>query len=275
MKIKYSIGEVSKLFDIPVTTLRHYHNKGIFKAGHIDKDTGYRYYFSDQFELLNNILNLKYSKIPLEKIKEYTNNGDINLLKTIFLEQKEELEKTIRELECAKESVEERLRYIEKIKEIPDFGKVLIKHMDAEKIFIIDKLFSKESDLELLVKELGKKTDFSHSLTLGNVGLLMKPEFDESNKSKNSNYIEYAGVYLINKDLKEPLNYFVKTAGEYLTIYFKGKRGDSPKYYKILEKYIRDNNIKTEGPFYEIALVITSMSSNEKEYIRRIEIQKK
>ena len=89
--------------------MRHYHNKGIFKAGYIDKDTGYRYYFSDQFELLNNILNLKYSKIPLDKIKEYTKNGDISLLKTIFLEQKKELKKAIKELECAKKSVEENM----------------------------------------------------------------------------------------------------------------------------------------------------------------------
>jgi len=266
MKIKYSIGEISKLFDIPVTTLRHYHNKGIFKAGYIDKNTGYRYYFSDQFELLNNILNLRYSKISLDKIKEYTENGDIPLLKTIFLEQKEELEKTIKELDCAKKSVEKRLQYIEKIKKIPDFERVLIQHMDAEKIFIVDKLFSKESDLELLVRELGKRTDFSHSLILGNVGLLM---------NKKSNYSEYAGVYLINKDFKDPLDFYIKPAGEYLTIYFKGKRENSPKYYKILEKYIKDKNIETEGLFYEIALVIPSISSVEKEYIRRIEIKKK
>ncbi|HAS79529.1 MAG TPA: MerR family transcriptional regulator, partial [Fusobacteriaceae bacterium] len=76
IKIKYSIGEISKLFDIPITTLRHYHNKGIFKAKYIDKNTGYRYYYSDQFELLNNIINLRYGKVPLDKIKEYTENKD-------------------------------------------------------------------------------------------------------------------------------------------------------------------------------------------------------
>ncbi|MCS5420668.1 MULTISPECIES: MerR family transcriptional regulator [Psychrilyobacter] len=266
MKIRYSIGEVSKLFNIPITTLRHYHNKGIFKAGYIDKDTGYRYYFSDQFELLNNILNLRYSRLSLDKIKEHTENGDISLLKTIFLDQKEELEKTIKELECAKKSVEERLEYMEKIKKIPEFGRVLIQHMDENKIFTVDKAFYKESDLELLVRELGEKTDFSHSLTLGNVGLLMK---------QDSEYREYAGVYLIDKDFKDLLNFSLKPAGEYLTIYFKGKRENSPKYYKILEKYIKDNEIETEGLFYEMALVITSISSTEKQYIRRIEIKKK
>lgn len=266
MKIKYSIGEVSKLFNIPITTLRHYHNKGIFKAGYIDKDTGYRYYFSDQFELLNNILNLRYSRIPLDRIREYTKNGEISLLKKIFLEQKKELERTIKELECAKKSVVERLCYIEKIKNIPDFEKVVVQHMDTEEIFTIDKEFYKECDLELLVRELGEKTKFSHSLTLGNVGLLMK---------SNSNYAEYAGVYLINKDFKNLSNVSLKPEGEYLTIYFKGKRDDSPKYYKILERYIKDNNIETEGLFYEIALVSTSISHAEKEYIRRIEIKKK
>lgn len=200
----------------------------------------------------------------MEKIREYTENGDISLLKTIFLEQKKELERTIKELECAKESVEERLCYIEKVKNIPEFGKVLVQHLDREKIFTVDKKFSKECELELLVRELGEKTEFSHSLTLGNVGLLMK---------QGSYYREYSGVYLINKDFKDLSNVSLKPKGEYLTIYFKGKREDSPKYYKIMERYIKDNNIGTEGPFYEIALVSTSVSSVEKEYIRRIEIK--
>jgi len=114
------------------------------------------------------------------------------------------------------------------------------------------------------VRELGKKTDFSHSLTLGNVGLLMK---------KNSNYKTYKGVYLINKNFEDPLNIFLKPAGKYLTIYFKGKRKDSPKYYKILERYIKNNNIETEDFFYEIALRSISISPLEKEYIRKIEIK--
>ncbi|MEI6857104.1 MerR family transcriptional regulator [Psychrilyobacter sp.] len=264
--MKYSIGEVSKLFDIPITTLRHYHNKGIFNAGYIDKGTGYRYYYSDQFELLNNILNLRYSRVPLDRIKEHTENGDITLLKTIFLEQKEELERTIKELECAKKSVEERLEYIEKVNIIPEFGKVLTQHVDENKIFTVDKVFYKECDLELLVRELGKRTNFSHSLTLGNVGLLMEPYSD---------YKKYIGIYLINKDFKDLLNVSIKSAGEYLTIYFKEKREESPKYYKILEKYIVDNKIEIEEFFYEMALVSTSISSTEKEYIRMIEIKKK
>lgn len=162
--------------------------------------------------------------------------------------------------------MEERLKYIEKIKNIPEFEKVLVQHMDGEKIFTVDKEFCKEYELELLVRELGEKTNFSHSLTLGNVGLLM---------DKGSDYRGYAGVYLINKDFKDILNISLKPKGEYLTIYFKGKREDSPKYYKIMEKYIKNNKIETEGLFYEIALVSTSVSSAEKEYIRRIEIKKK
>jgi len=42
-----------------------------------------------------------------------------------------------------------------------------------------------------------------------------------------------------------------------------------------LENYIKANNIETEGLFYEMALVSTSIPPTEKEYIRRIEIKKK
>lgn len=45
----FSIGEVSKIKDITIKTLRYYHKIGILTPKVIDENTGYRYYSIDQF----------------------------------------------------------------------------------------------------------------------------------------------------------------------------------------------------------------------------------
>jgi len=264
--VKYSIGEMSRLFDIPVTTLRHYDNKGIFKAAYVDDESGYRYYTSDQFELLNNIVNLRYSEIPLEKIREYTEKGDTTSLKEMFLVQQTEVRTRIKELKKIERSIGDRLAYIGEIEEIDRFDEIIIRKRSRRRIFTVDKEFQSEEELELLVRELGSNSNFSYSLVLGNVGLLME---------RGREYSKYRGVYLNTGSLDEnEPEVEEQPGGEYITIHFKGTRRDSCRYYQKLDRYIDENNISIEGPYYEMALVCDSLSSDEKRYIRMIEIKK-
>ena len=261
MKSKYSIGEMSKLFNIPVSTLRHYHNKGIFLADCIDGGTNYRYYSSEQFELLNNIINLRYGRVSLEKIKELTTEGDLGSLVEAFTEQEKELQEKVEELEKAKQSIENRRKYLEVIKELKNYGEVRVEKREEETIFSIMEKFKTEEQLELLVRELGNKSDFSYSLVLGNVGLIMK---------KKKNYIEYDGVYLKNIRLAEEKSE-KKESGRYLVVYFEGSRSDSNKYYKLIEEYSKEKNVAIGSNYYEMALVVKK--ENPKRYIRKIEVK--
>ena len=51
----FKIGDVAKLFNISVSTLRYYEKLGLVIPEEVDKDTGYRYYSTDQFESLNTL----------------------------------------------------------------------------------------------------------------------------------------------------------------------------------------------------------------------------
>lgn len=68
MKDFFTIGEVSKLFRTNVRTLRYYDNIGLLKHAKEDVKTGYRYYFTKEFERLNTIKFLRTLDIPLEDI---------------------------------------------------------------------------------------------------------------------------------------------------------------------------------------------------------------
>ena len=51
----YPIGTIAKLFSVSVSILRHYEKIGLLIPAYIDKESNYRYYSLDQFEVLNTI----------------------------------------------------------------------------------------------------------------------------------------------------------------------------------------------------------------------------
>ncbi|MFR6344374.1 MAG: MerR family transcriptional regulator [Christensenellales bacterium] len=61
----FSIGDVAKLFHISVSSLRYYEKIGLLMPEKVDAQTGYRYYSTRQFEVLNTIRYLRALDMPL------------------------------------------------------------------------------------------------------------------------------------------------------------------------------------------------------------------
>ncbi len=91
----YKIGELSKIVDIPIKTLRYYDEVGILTPALIDKFTGYRYYDDESILNVEMIKSLKSVNFTLQEIKEYMLNQDEKL----FLDKQEEIRNEIRFLE--------------------------------------------------------------------------------------------------------------------------------------------------------------------------------
>ena len=66
----YKIGELSKLSQIPVKTLRYYDSEGILEPDYIDDFTGYRYYDAAKLSDCYRIIALKELGFSLNEIKE-------------------------------------------------------------------------------------------------------------------------------------------------------------------------------------------------------------
>lgn len=66
----FSIGEVSKLKGTTVKTLRFYDKIGLVKPVYVDPNTNYRYYSSDQFLLIEQILSFRASGASLKEISQ-------------------------------------------------------------------------------------------------------------------------------------------------------------------------------------------------------------
>ena len=65
-KLKFKIGEFSRLCKVTVRTLRHYEKIGLLAPGETDRWTGYRYYTAAQMQTMGSIKRLKELGYTLE-----------------------------------------------------------------------------------------------------------------------------------------------------------------------------------------------------------------
>lgn len=105
----YTIGQVSKMFDIPVSTLRYYDKEGLFPS--MKRQGGIRQFSDDEFEALHVIDCLKRSGLEIKDIKRfmqwctegpstYTQRKELfECRRKVVLEQINQLEKALAMLE--------------------------------------------------------------------------------------------------------------------------------------------------------------------------------
>lgn len=95
MKEHYSIGEVSKIYNISVHSLRHYHKINLIVPSYIDESTGYRYYSFGQFHYISRLKYFRSIGLSLDQIRRVFESGDGSDFKSILQEIREEKEKEI------------------------------------------------------------------------------------------------------------------------------------------------------------------------------------
>ena len=98
----YSIGEISKMFQLPISTLRYYDKEGLFPQ--LKRVNGVRQFSESEIETLRVIDCLKRSGLEIKDIKEYMNlcslgNSTLKQRKEIFVKQKEEVLQEIENLQ--------------------------------------------------------------------------------------------------------------------------------------------------------------------------------
>lgn len=101
MKEFYTIGEVSKIFNVSTDTLRFYDKIGLIKPWKVG-DNGYRNYSKAQFEMISTIILLRAIGTPIQKLHQILNHQDASGIEFELLNHMEGIEYKINELQCLK-----------------------------------------------------------------------------------------------------------------------------------------------------------------------------
>lgn len=140
----YSIGEVSQMLEIPISTLRYYDKKGLLPL--VERTNGNIRVFSDMdVRWLNMIDCLKNTGMELKEIKtffEWCEKGDSTIDKRyeMFLERKRETERQIAILQKSLDLIDYKCEYYRIAKEagttnVPELIQNPIREFEKQQLY--------------------------------------------------------------------------------------------------------------------------------------------
>lgn len=270
----YSIGEVAKLTNISIQTLRYYDQISLFKPSHVDPKTNYRYYKESQLYYLDIIKSLKFLGTSLDKIKAAQQFTPSELLD--FLQQQEDV-------------IEARINQLYHIQQTLFKTKKQMEEQLA--INVMDTVYTKyEEEVRILSIKTRELTPYYIPNTYYS-SLMKTLEIENSFLSNRYGCIyplkEYATLYDLNySHIFTPLltdryithltpDMEVQTipAGRYVCIAFIFERDSYFLQYQKLQHYIEENQLHVEPVVYEIFMPQNYSPNEDDEFIVELKVQ--
>lgn len=112
----YTIGQVSKMFNLPISTLRYYDKEGLFPD--MNRESGIRKFSDKELEALRVIECLKKSGLEIKDIKQFMEwcvkgSETYSQRRELFLKQKEIVEAEIQRMNKALDMINFKCWYYE------------------------------------------------------------------------------------------------------------------------------------------------------------------
>ena len=262
----FPIGEVSKLFHISVSSLRHYENIGLLSPEYISPDSGYRYYSTEQFEVLNTIRYLRALDMPLNEIEDFLKNKDISLISEKLRQQKQAVLKKQQELKRIEQKIERRLSWLSDAQSTPLDAISLIQLPPCRIVWVDGSLkISSSRDMETSIRKLDN-SDAEAVVFLGKVGLGISAEHLEERQTG-----QYDGIFLIldqediykGKTLDLPETLCVR-------LRFRGSHTEAQVQYKKILEYIENHKMQIVGFSREITLIDYGITNDTEKFVTEI-----
>ena len=251
-KKTFNIGEVSRLFNISVDSIRYYEKIGILEPTR-NEGNNYRVYtLSDirQLTMIRELLGLNFST---ERIKEFDRNQNVETTKMLLSEELNIVNKNIVELFEKKVSIEARIKSLEENINHTDLGNIRIKEFDERQCVMIS-----ESNLD----------DDDVDDTIGACDCYV---LDISKISEDGNSFVTKGVFFYSDTLLYNSNYSLP-AGKYLSIFYKGPSTRTKVAVDRLIAYANEHHLKITGDPIEFCHIDDYETSVDEECLTEIQI---
>lgn len=268
MKDFFTIGEISKLFDINKKTLRYYDEIDLFKPSFVNKDNKYRYYTLDQFQYLETIKYLKELGLSLEKIKYHLNNINNEEVINSLEEQSNIINQKISELELIKHKINNKIIQIKDSTRDDLIGVIREVDFNERQAVHLRHSIKTDYDIELSLRKLTQISDHKIFLTYGLVGISVDRE-----DLINRKYNEYKSIFVMIEEEKYNKNLIkIFPKGTYVCLRFNGIHKDAPPYYEQLINYINEQEYEILDDSLEMELTDPSLSLSDEDVVMELQI---
>ncbi|MGO1042279.1 MerR family transcriptional regulator [Clostridioides difficile] len=270
IKTYFSIGEVSKLFDLSIKTLRYYDKVGILKPAYVNQENKYRYYSREQFMSIDVIKYCKIMGMALEDIKKLIDSdSSIESMMNTIDRQNKMIENKIKELSDVKNylnDIEFKVNGLLKY----DLNNVFIKYNKERKVNIYKCNSKDEVELEMYLRHIILHIQDKYN----DVYPIISGSISYEKVIKEGKALLYDDI-IDFKEREEYENEHILPEGEYLTIIYDDNWNNAYHYYQKIIDYAKRNNIELVGNFNEIWMLSRVDSDTKEKTLVQLEIRKK
>lgn len=264
----FSIGDVAKLFHLSVSSLRHYEAAGLLQPEWVDPQTGYRYYSTRQFEVLNTIRYLRALDMPLPEIADFLRDRDVGRMEEKLRLQRETVIRKQQELRRIERKIENRLQQLHTAQTCP-LDTVELVEAAACRIVWMESSMKIEGylDMETWIRKLDS-SDVEAVVFLGKVGVSLSGEH-----LRQGRYTPYDGIFLV-LDEEDNYNGEVQQLPQALCvrIRFRGSHAQAPEQYEKLTAYIAAHQMEVAGFSREITMIDYGLTNDLQKFVTEVSI---
>ena len=177
-----SIGEMARVNNTTVPTLRLYDSLGLLRPCYTDPDTRYRYYDIKQNARLDMIQYMKELGMELKEIRSVLSSEDFRKIEAVLIRKREQTMKNIERLKIQREAIDRAIDSIERYDKSPHRGTFSLEYIPMRKIYAMEtdvNFYDHDIDTyERILKQLKNKLLVHHvpQVYYCNAGTVLKKE---------------------------------------------------------------------------------------------------
>lgn len=263
-----SIGEVARLYHLSVSSLRHYEAIGLLQPEKVDPDTGYRFYSSRQFEVLNTIRYLRALDMPLAEIADFLQDRDVDKIEAKLRRQKAAVEEKLTELQRVRRKIDNRLRQLHEAQHAP-FDTVCLEQSPPCRLLWMEEQVSPRHflDLEASIRRL-EQAQPEALIFLGKVGLGITAAHLTAGQ-----FHPYDGLFLLlDREDRVRGNVLRLPKSLCAVLRFHGSHPEAPGQYAKLMAFLQENALEPAGSSREITLIDNGLTNDPEKFATEIRL---
>lgn len=254
MKEYYTIGELSKIYHLPVSTLRYYHRCGLFEPEVQDPSNGYRYYGRDQLYRLDALGLLRVLDIPVADIAGFSGEPDFDGAVYAYLKtHRSVLEEQLDVVQSKLSLLDAILAQEDKPILLNEAGEeIAVRHFPARTLLIaeVEHQPSDEREFRIYLQE-----QFGTPLTESELPTAIRG----NGMSSSLNYLLQSGEIIYDGAYMEPVGKYGRgkwtvlelPERDWLTLRFSGGAAERRNAYALMADYVRAHAVEAEDTVLE------------------------
>jgi DNA-binding transcriptional MerR regulator len=262
MEHKFTIKELSELYNLSTHSIRHYEKIGLITPKRMKNN--YRIFTAEDIYKLNIISDLRMLDMPLEIINKYLNTRDVSSTKQLINQQIGNTELALKKLVAQLESLKKRDALLAELTKEPNILKFEIfgPRQIIEQSLSVHSEDAFEIEMLKLLKHVSNFKNVYDKLSIGGTA-----------HRNNTGDLEYQSIFVTSSgDIQNEIQKTIIPQGLYACYRYSGDYNKVTYHLNRLINEIESMGYKAESMVYEFYLVDIRDTSYVQEYISELQV---